>query len=990
MKTKRFSLFLWCCLLAWAAGAQPLYVGSYNIRYQNGEDNQKGDGWAKRCPVVCDQLNFEHPDIFGAQEVLEPQLQDMLGRLDGYAYLGVGRDDGKQKGEYAVIFYDPKKLRLLNNGHFWLSPTPEKPSLGWDAACIRICTWGEFEDLTTGLQFYFFNLHMDHVGTTARRESAKLVVERIRQMAGNNCPVVLTGDFNVDQNDEIYTIFTQSGLLQDSYEQTRLRFAENGTFNAYHQERKTDSRIDHVFVSPLFQVERYGVLTNTYWDEQRRLPSDHYPVFVRLQAKEVLPPAESPQERLTDHVNPFIGTGGHGHVFLGANVPFGFVQLGPTESTSGWDWCSGYHYSDSLLIGFAHLHLSGTGVGDLGDVSLLPVLHPEQRKVKFSHQAEYARPGYYSVMLSNGIRAELTATERTGLHRYTLPADATEGYLRLDLRQGIGWDKVVDCQIQQESPTVVSGYRVSKGWANHQQVYFVATFSRPVDICKEEGDTVKVFRFHSDDQPLLVKVGLSAVSIEGAKANLTAEQTGWNFRKVVAEADRKWEEQLRKVQVTGGTKEEQTILYTALYHTMTAPSVFCDVDKQYRGSDGQVHQGNYTNYTTFSLWDTYRAAHPLMTILHTERQEDIATTMLNIWREQGKLPVWHLMGCETNCMVGNPAIPVLADLVLKGLTQQGTDALEAMKASAMLDEHGLSLLKQYGYIPCDLFSDNETVGRGLEYALADWCVARTAERLGRKNDQQQFDQRAQSYRRYFDKGTLFMRGVDSKGDFREPFNPFHSAPANRDYTEGNAWQYTWLVPHDVHGLVSLFDSEQRFVQKLDSLFIVEGDLGEAAPPDISGLIGQYAHGNEPSHHVLYLYNYVGQPWKGVKLIRRTMQELYHNAPDGLSGNEDVGQMSAWYILSALGFYQVEPAGGKYVLGSPLFAEAKVNVGGGKTFCIKAKDVSDENIYIQSARLNGKPYTRSYLMYDDIMRGGTLELQMGAQPSNFGTKKKDRP
>ena len=989
MKTRRLSLLWWCCLLTLAAAAQPLYVGSYNIRYQNEEDSQEGNGWAKRCPVVCDQLNFEHPDIFGAQEVLEPQLQDMLGRLDGYAYIGVGREDGKRKGEYAAIFYDREKLRLLDHGHFWLSPTPEKPSLGWDAACIRICTWGRFEDLTTWLQFYFLNMHMDHVGVVARRESAKMVVERIRQMAGSGTPVVLTGDFNVDQHDEIYRIFTQSGLLKDSYEEARIRFAENGTFNAYHQERKTGSRIDHVLVSPLLEVERYGVLTNTYWDEQRRLPSDHYPVFVRLQAKGI-PPVEAKKGRLSDLVNPFIGTGGHGHVFLGANVPFGFVQLGPTESTSGWDWCSGYHYSDSLLIGFSHLHLSGTGVGDFGDVSMLPVLNPEQKKVKFSHQAEYVRPGYYSVMLSNGIRAELTATERTGLHRYTLPANATEGYLRLDLRQGIGWDKVMDCQIRQESSTVVSGYRISKGWANHQQVYFVAEFSRSVEVCKEEGDTVKVFRFLSSDEPLLVKVGLSAVSIEGAKANLAAEQTGWNFRKVVAEADRKWEEQLGKVQVKGGTADEQTIFYTALYHTMTAPSVFCDVDKKYRGSDRQVHQGSYTNYTTFSLWDTYRAAHPLMTILHPERQEDIATTMLNIWREQGKLLVWHLMGCETNCMVGNPAIPVLADMVLKGLTQQKTDALEAMKASAMLDERGLSLLKQYGYIPCDLFSDNETVGRGLEYALADWCVARVAERLGKKNDLKPFDLRAQSYRRYFDKKTLFMRGVNSKGQFREPFNPFHSAPANRDYTEGNAWQYTWLVPHDVHGLVSLFGSEQRFVQKLDSLFIVEGDLGEAAPPDISGLIGQYAHGNEPNHHVLYLYNYVGQPWKGAKLIRRTMQELYHNAPDGLSGNEDVGQMSAWYILSALGFYQVEPAGGKYVLGSPLFTEAKVDVGGGKTFCIKAKDVSDENIYIQSVRLNGKPYTRSYLMYEDIMQGGTLELQMGAQPSDFGTKQKDRP
>ena len=1034
MTHKTFIPVLLSLLLAVQVTAQELYVGSYNIRYKNSEDAANGNGWQQRCPVICDQLNFEHPDIFGAQEVLEPQLKDMLARLDGYDYIGVGRDDGKTKGEYAAIFYDKQKLRLLDSGHFWLSETPDKPGLGWDAACIRICTWGKFEDTTTGLQLYFFNLHMDHVGVVARREAAKLVVERIKEMAGDTVPVVLTGDFNVDQNDEIYSIFTQSELLRDSYTATRLRFAENGTFNGWHQERKTDSRIDHVFVSKQFIVDRYGVLTNTYWTDRQRLPSDHYPVLVRLMTQQSQQPQQTHPQPLPvregsnytvsentagksissppsqggagggsvgggSAVNPFIGTGGHGHVFLGANVPFGFVQLGPTQHNQGWDWCSGYHYSDSILVGFGHLHLSGTGVGDLGDIAFLPVLHPEQQEVKFSHRAEYARPGYYSVMLDNGIRVELTATERTGLHRYTLPVDASEGYLRLDLNQGIGWDKVTDCNAQQESPTVISGYRFSKGWANDQKVFFVAEFSRPVTINNDQW----TLRFSGGDQPLLVRVGLSAVSIEGAKANLRAEQPGWDFQHTVAEAGRKWEEQLQKIQVKGGTTDERTIFYTAMYHTMTAPSVFNDVDGKYRGSDGEVHQKaspmggglEGANYTTFSLWDTYRAAHPLMTLIHPEMQEDIATTMINIWREQGKLPVWHLMGCETNCMVGNPAIPVLADLVLKGLTKQQAEAFEAMKASAMLDERGMKLLKEYGYIPCDLFDDQETVGRGMEYALADWCVARVAEKLNQKADQKYFDQRARSYRKYFDPTTGFMRGLDSKGKFSfsdaaNPFNPFHSAPKNRDYTEGNAWQYTWLVPHDVHGLVSLFGSEQRFVSKLDSLFIVEGDLGEEAPPDITGLIGQYAHGNEPSHHVLYIYNYVGQPWKGAKLIRRTLRELYHNAPDGLSGNEDVGQMSAWYVLSAMGLYQVEPAGGKYVFGSPLFSEVTMNVGGGKTFTIRALGVSDENIYIQSVRLNGKPYTRSYIMYENIMCGGTLEFQMGPQPSAFGTKKKDRP
>ena len=1053
-------LFLLFMMATWTANAQPLYVGSYNIRYQNSDDAKNGNGWTMRCPVVCNQLNFEHPDIFGAQEVLEPQLRDMLQRLDGYDYIGVGRDDGKQKGEYAAIFFDKQKIRLLDNGHFWLSETPEKPSLGWDAACIRICTWGQFEDTTTGLRFFFFNLHMDHVGVTARREAAKLVVERIRQLAGNETPVVLTGDFNVDQNDEIYSIFTQSGLT-DSYEAARLRFAENGTFNAYHLERKTSSRIDHVFVSKQFSVDCYGVLTNTYWADQQRLPSDHYPVFARLhsnytpftllckqseQARAHPSPFTLHPSPFTKQVNPLIGTGGHGHVFLGANVPFGFVQLGPTNRKDGWDWCSGYHYSDSTIIGFSHLHLSGTGCADLGDIALLPVLDAEQKSVGFSHQAEYVRPGYYSVLLNNGIRVELTATERTGLHRYTLPADAPMGYLRLDLEQGIGWDKPTDCQARQESPTVISGYRFSKGWADNQKVFFVAEFSKPVELtslhpslqAKRASSSAPVTRHlihFTGGQPLLVRVGLSPVSIEGAKKNLQAEQPDWDFQGTVAQADRKWDEQLQKILVVGGTPDQRTIFYTAMYHTMIAPSVYCDLDGSYRGSDGKVHNPSPffaskasklertlhpspINYTTFSLWDTYRAAHPLMTLIHRDMQEDIATTMINIWREQGKLPVWHLMGCETNCMVGNPAIPVMADLVLKGLTQQKEEAFEAMKASAMLDERGLKLLKEYGYIPCDLFKDNETVGRGLEYALADWCVARVAEKLNHKADEKYFDLRAQSYRKYFDPKTGFMRGLDSKGHFSfsessdslhpspflrpfgskraklertlHQFNPFHSAPKNRDYTEGNAWQYTWLVPHDVHGLVSLFGSEQRFVSKLDSLFIVDGDLGEEAPPDISGLIGQYAHGNEPSHHVLYMYNYVGQPWKGAKLIRRTLNELYHNAPDGLSGNEDVGQMSAWYILSAMGLYQVEPAGGKYVFGSPLFPEVTMKVGNDKVFTIKALDVSDENIYIQSARLNGKPYTRSYIMYDDIVRGGTLEFQMGPQPSNFGTNKKDRP
>ena len=693
---------------------------------------------------------------------------------------------------------------------------------------------------------------------------------------------------------------------------------------------------------------------------------------------------------LTQLVNPRIGTGGHGHVFVGANVPFGMIQLGPNEHTRGWDWCSGYHESDSVIIGFGHMHLSGTGIGELGDVAFLPVLDEEQREVLFSHRAERVRPGYYSVMLDNHVHVELTATERAGMHRYTLPADAKNGFMVLNLNQGIGWDKMSQCGMKVESATLVTGFRYSTGWAKDQKEFFAAEFSRPVKQVQQEGDSLSVFSFDNNGSPLLLRVGLSAVSVEGAKANLRAEMNHWNFASLVADADRKWEEQLQKMHISGGTPAEQSVFYTAMYHTMIAPSVFCDVDGRYRGADGQVYQGDFTNYTTFSLWDTYRAAHPLMTLIHPERQKDIAQTMLHICDQQGKLPVWHLMGNETDCMVGNPGSIALADLVMKGYLTDYKAALEALKKSDMREERGLGLLAKYGYIPCDLDPTYETVAKGLEYAIADGAAAVVAKRYGTKSDYKYFYDRSQSYRRYFDRKTGFMRGVTSKGQFREPFNPFHAVHQHDDYTEGNAWQYTWLVSHDVHGLIGLFGGEKPFLQKLDSLFVAEGDLGEGASPDISGLIGQYAHGNEPSHHIIYMYNYAGQPWKAAPLLRKVFSEMYRDGLDGLSGNEDVGQMSAWYVLSSMGLYQVEPAGGRYIIGSPLFDSVEMNVGNGRTFKVTARNNSSENIYVQSAKLNGKKYTKSYVDFKDIVCGGELELVMGSQPSAFGTAKKDRP
>lgn len=705
--------------------------------------------------------------------------------------------------------------------------------------------------------------------------------------------------------------------------------------------------------------------------------------------------ANASADGLTQWVNPRIGTGGHGHVFLGANVPFGYVQLGPTEPTRGWDWCSGYHTSDTVLIGFGHQHLSGTGIGDLGDVALLPVANRDIREVVFSHDDETVSPGYYSVCLRNDgapyVKVELTATPRTGMHRYTFAPGQT-AQLILDLGQGIGWDSPKEVRVKQLSPRMIAGYRHSRGWAAKQMDFFAMEFSQEVTLEKLNKDTTALITTVSQGQPLLVKVGMSAVSIENAIGNLHAENPDWDFDATVRQADEAWNAELGKIKITTDNAENRRIFYTALYHTMVAPSVFSDACGEYRGADGDVHEGDFTNYTTFSLWDTYRAAHPLQTLIHREKQHDIGQTLLHIYEQQGKLPVWHLMGNETDCMVGNPGVIVLADLVLKGFDIDAPAALEAMKASAMLDERSMGLLKQYGYIPFDLEPEKETVARGLEYALSDWCIARVAEKIGDKDAMNYFGQRSKSYQKYFDKQTKFMRGLDSKGHFRpvSEFDPLSTKHRNDDYCEGNAWQYTWLVPHDVHGLADLFGGEKQFVSKLDSLFVVSGDLGDEASPDVSGLIGQYAHGNEPSHHILYMYNYVGQPWKGARLIRQVLNEQYRNDEDGLSGNEDVGQMSSWYVLSSIGLYQEEPAGGKYIIGTPLFDEAAIDVGDGKTFTVRAVNNSDTNMYVQSAKLNGKRYSKSYIKYCDIIAGGTLELVMGPKPSKWGTGRNNRP
>lgn len=709
-------------------------------------------------------------------------------------------------------------------------------------------------------------------------------------------------------------------------------------------------------------------------------------------------------EDLTQFVDPRIGTGGHGHVFYGANVPYGFIQLGPTSIPQSWDWVSGYHVSDSTVIGFPHTHLSGTGIGDLHDINVMPVVGEvtysrgdassyETGLWSYSDRSkEVVTPGYYRTHLSRyNVDVELTATKRVGFHKYTFLGSESPAIV-FDMVNGGCWDKTTEAVIRVVNDSTVSGYRYSKGWADDQRVFFRAEFSRKFDNVEfivndsvKEGDMAKGAQLFArvnfaagNQEPVYMKVALSPTSEEGAQLNMQTELSGWDFEKTIADAKAAWNKELNKVKVYTTDEASKKIFYTSLYHTLFAPSEFCDVNGDYYGADKQMHKGEgFVNYTTFSLWDTYRAAQPLMTILHPEKMSDIINTMLHIHQQQGKLPVWHLMGCETNCMVGNPGVPVVADAILKDIKGFDTElAFKALKESSMLPERGMEHRIEYGFIPADKMT--EAIAYDMEYAIADWAVAQAAQKLGKQEDYEYFLKRSKSYKNYFDASTGFMRGKMLDGSWRTPFSPYASSHREDDYCEGNAWQYTWLVPHDVEGLVECFGSKEAFVNKLDSLFLANGDMGEASSPDISGLIGQYAHGNEPSHHTVYLYTLVGQPWKTADRIKEILHTMYTDQPDGLSGNEDVGQMSAWYILSSFGFYQVEPAGGKFVFGYPNFDKVEIAVSGGK-FVIERENKGQQNNYIQGIVLNGAEYKKPWIEYADIMKGGELKFLMGDEP-----------
>ncbi|HEY4334699.1 MAG TPA: GH92 family glycosyl hydrolase, partial [Puia sp.] len=720
------------------------------------------------------------------------------------------------------------------------------------------------------------------------------------------------------------------------------------------------------------------------------------------------------------YVDPYIGTGGHGHVFLGASVPFGAVQPGPMNINKGWDWCSGYHYSDSVVKGFAQNHLNGTGIPDLGDVLIMPYtgavrtdVGTQQDPTKgysshYDHKNEIARPAYYSLWLKDHkVNVELTATERVAFHRYRFPKDRP-AHIIIDLLQGnfdAGWQHPqVKAHLLKLNDSTLIGWRNSSQWAKDRRIYFAirTNFSLKdlkllngntvVKDLSLEADTVKgLISFKNNPGTVLLKVGVSNVSGENALANIMAEIPGWNFEGIVRQGNEKWRKALDKIEIQAADSIQRKVFYTALYHSMIAPALYNDHDSTYRGTDGKViEHAPYNNYTIFSLWDTYRTLNPLMTLIHPERVNDMVNTMLAIYVQQGKLPIWHLQGRETDCMVGYSAVPVIADAYLQGF--RGFDAnlaLEAMKASSTRDDYGVKYLKEEGFIPAD--KERESVSKALEYAIDDWCIAQVAAKMGRSEDARNYTKRGEYFTRYFDPATKFMRPVLANGSYREPFNPFQSIHEWGDYTEGNAWQYTWLVPQDVEKLISMMGGDKPFVTKLDSLFVVSQSMGNEASPDISGLVGMYAQGNEPNHHIAYLYDFAGYPWKTAEKIRHIADEFYTAKNDGLCGNDDAGQMSAWYVMSALGIYPVNPANGIFVFGTPLVRKAVLEVGEDKHFTIQAVNFGKKNIYIQKATLNNKPYTKSYIDFKAIKAGATLVLYMGDKPSEtFGVNPADRP
>lgn len=723
------------------------------------------------------------------------------------------------------------------------------------------------------------------------------------------------------------------------------------------------------------------------------------------------------QDKLTSLADPFIGTDAHGHTFPGAVFPFGMVQLSPDTDNKGWDWCSGYHSSDSSIMGFSHTHLSGTGGADYGDILFMPFAgkinfepgdksNPDSGyRSRFSKKSEKAKPGYYTVFLEDyKISAELTVTERTAFHRYTFPS-SDSSFILIDLDHGIS-DRTVESFIEVINNKQVQGMRRSSGWAKDQHVFFFAEFSKPFDenIFYRDGersdsiDLIKgiktkcALRFSTDNgESILVKVGISFVDIDGAKKNLMFENRGWDFDAVYKRADSVWNSELSKIKVKGKKIADKINFYTAMYHTMIAPNIFSDFDGRYRGMDNKIYISDYTHYTVFSLWDTFRALHPLFVIIDQRRTLDFIRSLLDKYKHAGILPVWELAANETWTMIGYHSVFVIVDAYIKGIKDFDVElAFEAMKNSAVLDHHGLKYYKTYGFIPMD--KNEDAASKTLEYAYDDWCIAVMANELGFEEEKNYFADRSLNYKNLFDKQTHFIRGRYSDGTWKKNFNPLEAFPLGAgEFTEASSWQYTWFVPHDINGLIKMMGGDKLFTEKLDKLFTLTETSQINLPSDVTGLIGQYAHGNEPGHHISYLYNFAGQSWKTQKMARKIMTELYKPERDGLCGNEDCGQLSAWYIFSAMGFYPVLPASDKYILGSPLFDEIEISLDNGKKFVVISKGNSDDNVFVESISVNNESSSKSYINHDQIMNGSKLEFVMSDKPNyNFGLELIDRP
>ncbi len=688
-----------------------------------------------------------------------------------------------------------------------------------------------------------------------------------------------------------------------------------------------------------------------------------------------------------DYVDPFIGTGGHGHTYPGASTPFGMVQLSPDSRLDGWDGCSGYHYSDSIIYGFSHTHLSGTGVSDYGDILLMPktgklILNNGAKgslgyKSKFSHKNETARPGFYQVYLEDHeVNVELTTSKRVGFHKYTFPKKKKAQVL-LDLEHR---DKLLEYKIEIVDSNTIQGVRYSNCWAKKQKIHYYIQFSAPFkNVIFNNSRSVAGFEFGLLDSSLLIKVGISSVNISGATANLKTEIPHWDFEKTKLQTENLWQQELNKIIIDGGSKEQKQIFYTALYHSLLSPNLYTDVNGYYNGLDLEKHQTKDNHYTVFSLWDTFRATHPLFTLIQQKKTNEFIRTFLRQYKEGGRLPIWELAANYTGCMIGYHAIPVITDAYIKNIRDYDEElALEAMVNSAMQNHLGLKTYKENGFIYAS--DEPESVSKNLEYSYDDWCIALLADSLGEEKIAKDFYQRGQHYKNLFDPSTGFFRAKKSY----TWFSPFKPEEVNFNYTEANAWQYSLFVPQDINGHIKLMNGAKNYERHLDSLFANTNEPSGRKQPDITGLIGQYAHGNEPSHHMGYLYNYVGKPYKTQKIIHKILNEQYSSLPDGLSGNEDCGQMSAWYVLSSIGFYPVTPGLDYYTIGTPLFDKVTLNLENGNSFTVKANNVSNKNIYIQSASLNGKKFESSFIKHQDIMKGGNLTFEMGKNPSKWGS------